>query len=105
MAEAFHSVAHTERSNTLSEVFDLSWLLGVLTLLSSRGEARKMMKRKKKKRFAFFLQFLLVFAFDGTEVVVQLTPSAGDFAFATPCPTAAEFSGDPHSLCSSPGPE
>lgn len=50
MAEAFHSVAHTERSNTLSEVFDLSWLLGVLTLLSSRGEARKMMKRKKKKK-------------------------------------------------------
>lgn len=54
MAEAFHSVAHTERSNTLSEVFDLSWLLGVLTLLSSRGEARKMMKRKKKKKICLF---------------------------------------------------
>lgn len=70
-----------------------------------RGSKEDDEKKKKKERFAFFLQFLLVFAFAGTEVVVQLTPSAGDFAFATPCPTAAEFSGDPHSLCSSPGPE
>lgn len=104
MAEAFHSVvAHTETSNTLPEVFDLSWLLGVLTLLRSRGEARKMMKKKKK--IAFFLQFLLVFAFTGTEVVAQPTPNAGNFAFATPCPTIAEFLVDPHSLCSPPGPE
>jgi len=59
-----------------------------------RGNKEDDEKKKKKERFAFFLQFLLVFAFAGTEVVVQLTPSAGDFAFATPCPTAAEFSGD-----------